>query len=746
MTDHDGRILVVDVDIFGSKFHLVNTYFPDKPYLKEDFIFSLYPYLASSYPVIWCGDHNIVTDPHVDRLPPKNNHDYCYKQLDDLLTYFSFADTCRTIYPNGKYFTFRGPDSRSRIDKILVSKSLDVIGYEQLDLLVSDHDLLIAHIQYKSLICWGKSRWKNNCSLYENADFLQDFEIFWTIEAQDISRVTNPNKWWLNTKYQFKLSCIKKGKENSTLRERGIQIAEAGLQSISDAIVRDPRDHSLFRKYDRAKKELATQQINDVKEKLFKEKANSILHGVKPTKTFFMKYKRNVTREIVKCLKDGDGTPHYNINKIIDIVELHFQNLFSENVVDDDTMQLFLNGVTKIDELSDVNIMRPITLEELEDIISALPSGKSPGPDGLSYEFYQKIFLKGHNTFLKRRLLDVFNHILFTATSTGKLPSKMVEGTITLVPKRPPYDLIENYRPISLLNTDLKIITKIISLRLKPLISKILHPSQYAQPGKDISLLNSQIRDVQNDMENSEEDGFFVCVDFKAAFDKVSHQFLFKMLEKIGCSTQLLNFVKSLYHNASSIVYVNGHRTKKIKIKSGIRQGCTFSRDLFTIAENPLLQFLNECPNIQKYRCKSNQNVLTLCFTDDMNFCTPSLSSLLNCLFYINKYKAASGLEINFLKTKGRFFNNKNALQIGHLPQIQWVDRIQILGVHYGTGAFINSQWVEKIQEMKNEISFYKSVGPNTLQHKAILSKSKLLPIFSYISNVHIIPRVFVDQ
>ena len=396
-----------------------------------------------------------------------------------------------------------------------------------------------------------------------------------------------------------------------------------------------------------------------------------------------------------------------------------------------------------ISDLNGHNLTRPITLSELEEIINALPNDKSPGPDGISYEFYKKMFSE---EFFRDKLLTVLNNLLDTAITTGKLPAKIVEGVITLVPKRPPLDEIENYRPISLLNTDLKILTRVISSRLKPFMSKILHPTQFAQPGQDINLLNSQIRDILYDMETSESDSFFVSVDFKGAFDKVSHCFLFKVLEKIGFQPSFVNFIKALYHSAASVIYVNGHKTKKIKLKSGIRQGCTLSRDMFTLALDPLLQFLNICERIKKYRCVSNVEVLTSCFTDDMNFFTASLSSLLTVLFYISKYKKASGLELNFSKTKGIFFNKKNVISKEHLPNLQWVTRLKILGVHYGPTEFVNAQWVEKVKELKNEIQFYNSVGRQTLQDKVILSKSKLLPIVSYIANVHPMPNVFIKQ
>ena len=744
LEDDEGRIIVLDVDVFGSKFHLVNTYFPNEPYLKNDFITKLYPYLSSNYPVMWCGDYNIATNPKIDRLPSANAHDYCGADLKELVEYYNFTDVCRYLYPNRKIFTYKGLTGQSRIDKILISPNIAIVSYDQLDMLVSDHDLIMAQVQYKSMIKWGKSRWRNNCSIYNDTDFLEKHKVFWILESQNVSRVRNPNKWWINTKYQFKLKGIKQGMDTSIKKKRQLQMMESGLQGIGLEILNDPNNLALYKKYDSIKKDLAKKQLENVKEKIFKEKASNILHGPKPTKQFFMKYRKKITKQYFKCLKDENGVPNYEINQILNIVEQHFERIFGTAGDDDnDEMQFFLNETSQISELGEHDLTCNISMSELGEVMGVLPDGKMPGPDGQSYEYYKKIF---KDDFFKDKLLVILNNFLHTARNTGKLPAKFVEGVISLVGKRDPLDEIENYRAITLLNCDLKILTKIISNRLKPLLGKILHPTQFAQPGHDINLLNAQIRDVFYDMENSDHDSFFVSVDFKCAFDKVSHSFLFKVLKKLGFQGPFINFVKALYHNASSTILINGYKTKKIKIKSGIRQGCTFSRDLFTFSLNPLLQYLNKCERIQKYKCLSNEKILTSCFTDDLNLFTESFSSLLTILFYILKYKKASGLELNFAKTKGIFFNKRNVINVEHLPKIQWVTNVKILGIHYGKSEFINSQWVDKVKEIKEEIHFYNSTGRQTLQEKAILSKSKLLPVLSYVCNVHVIPDMYTKQ
>ena len=108
------------------------------------------------------------------------------------------------------------------------------------------------------------------------------------------------------------------------------------------------------------------------------------------------------------------------------------------------------------------------------------------------------------------------------------------------------------------------------------------------------------IRDLVTDMERSATDSFFVSVDFRKAYDSVNHDFLFQVLAQYGFPGGFINIVKELFRDAGSHVFINGHKSAKIKLKSGIRQGCPMSRSTFTLQLNPLLVFLNNFSGISK--------------------------------------------------------------------------------------------------------------------------------------------------
>ena len=135
-------------------------------------------------------------------------------------------------------------------------------------------------------------------------------------------------------------------------------------------------------------------------------------------------------------------------------------------------MEKFLEkyNLPKLNQEEIENLHRQITSIEIETVTRNLPTNRSQGPDGFTAEFYQKF-----REELTPILLKLFQKI----AEEGKLPNSFYEATITLIPK-PDKDATKkvNYRPVSLMNTDAKILNEILGNRIQQHTKKIIHHDQ----------------------------------------------------------------------------------------------------------------------------------------------------------------------------------------------------------------------------------------------------------------------------
>ena len=137
----------------------------------------------------------------------------------------------------------------------------------------------------------------------------------------------------------------------------------------------------------------------------------------------------------------------------------------------------------------------------------------------------------------------------------------MTQAVIVLLPKKPNSETPADYRPITLLNIDYKILTKYLNQVYFPEFLKAnISPEQLcAVPGRNIHNGTIFIRDVIEYCRDKEKSGILMSLDQRKAFDLVDRKFMFQVLEKMNFNNDVLAVIKTLYHQTSTSVQVNGH-------------------------------------------------------------------------------------------------------------------------------------------------------------------------------------------
>ena len=153
-------------------------------------------------------------------------------------------------------------------------------------------------------------------------------------------------------------------------------------------------------------------------------------------------------------------------------------------------------------------------------------ANKSPGNDGLTIEFYKTFW-----THLKNPLFESAKY----SKIHGSLSTSQRQAIIKLLEKKEKDKrYIQNWRPISLLNVDTKIISKAFAFRLKPVLSSIISFDQTAYVnGRFIGESTRLISDILEATDRLGIEGYILTADIEKAFDSMDHAFLIATLEKI---------------------------------------------------------------------------------------------------------------------------------------------------------------------------------------------------------------------
>ena len=296
--------------------------------------------------------------------------------------------------------------------------------------------------------------------------------------------------------------------------------------------------------YDNVKSEIEQYYDQKAKDTLICSRCKFMNEYEKPSK-YFLNLEKVRQKKLQISALNIDGQRICNLAQILEVQKDFCSKLFScsetDFIMTEGECNNYLDNVNipKLSNSTKEVCDGVITMTELEKAVQELQNNKVPGPDGLPGEFY-KIFWNDISDLLLNSFHDAFNN--------GSLANSQKQGVLCLISKKGK-DLtkLESWRPLSVLNTDYKILAKVLAKRLKLGLREIINPDQigYMEScfyGENIRL----IADMIDFCMLSKNPCIILLADFEKVFDKINWNFLHARLKRFGFGENFQKWISTL--------------------------------------------------------------------------------------------------------------------------------------------------------------------------------------------------------
>ncbi|VDB86869.1 unnamed protein product [Peniophora sp. CBMAI 1063] len=689
-----GRAATLDIGWHTTRrVSILNIYAPsNNPADKRSFYTSLYDSWIDRErfaPDVMLGDFNIV-EASLDRFPPHTDDAAAVHALSRLITLFRLEDGYRRTFPTSPAFTFERNSAEgltsARLDRVYVSDEILRSSHSwniHESPIESDHKLVSFTMVDEQLPFIGRGRYALPDRALNDEVFLREVEKLGSdaltamraIDPVSRSRTNNAPLIWKRD-FKDKVMRLARSRMKTTFRHS----TEGRLQNLyaqRDSVLKEATH--LGASLDGLALAEINSRIRSLEATAFANRrlaveARDRVEGGRPGKYFSAIHNPKAPRDVVFRLRSPAPTPGRSphVTKSSEMAELARNYHESRQSVApcpppattrQRTARLEPFIERRLSEEQKAKLDTAITPDSLSNVLHKAKSASAPGLDGLGYAFYKTLVSRfeaappvptNHSPSFDvlAALALVHNDIASHSPDDYCPEANFAEAWMALLFKKGERDRTENYRPISCLNCDYKLLEAERALRLCDVIGSIIQPDQAGfVPGRSIFDQTQLVRLVLEMADAYDIQGSIIALDQEKAYDRILHPYLLDVLRMYNLPESFVNLVQVLYTGASTKVMINGVLSSPFDVTRGVRQGGPLSCLLFIIAIEPLASMLrlSDLKGVTVHN--STRRLIASLFADDTTVFLDATDRLDDLFTILDSWCLASGAKFNISKT-----------------------------------------------------------------------------------------------
>ena len=628
-----------------------------------------------------------------------------------------------------KYTWFRRKPklSASRIDYFLISDCLmNKTGSAEIHpCTLSDHSSITIQINTESQKR-GPGMWRFNNTLLNNDAFIEMMSLQLN-KIKDIYGYYDPVELW----EILKSEAVSKSKLFSKSKAKSDKLYRCNLYktlaNLQEEMVCTETCNSDFEKsYLNLQAAIDASLENDAKKSAFMCKTRYIKDGERSSKYFFGLNKREYVNKTMYRVRLKDGTITKDYREILNAQKNFYEELYCSNT--DIKFNITNNSGIFLSNEQKLKLEEPVQMEEIWSALSSMKADKAPGLDGLTKEFYVKFY---------EQLKEPLYRLYLTCFRTGCLNLIARVGVIQLIPKRNRCDLeVKNWRPLTLLNLDYKVIARVIALRMELVMDALIGPQQTGfMKDRHISHNILRTQEILGYMTRHQQQGVIISIDFEKCFDRIEYRAIRGSLKYFNFGEEFIRWVSLLFKSFSICTKNNGHFSELFRKTRGVNQGCPASPSLYNLSGEIMSHLIQENSNIKGISIYNIKNILSQ-FADDTAIYTKyDKLSVENICKTLTRVEENIGLKISYEKTNmyriGSLYKSEARLYTSQ--NLCWTsNNIDMLGVTLAcNGQYLPSNYesiYSKVQAVCD--NWYNKTS--TLSGKILVINSLMGSLFVY--------------